>query len=185
MKKILLLTLVLACALSVTSLSFAAGEFEMKAVVTKIDGSQVTIKDVKGRETAVESKGNGIKVGDMVLLKGQMIKSGSATGLTTQDIDFLTKQCLIDQADVNVIPKLKEETRNYLYFVIAHRDCKLLEPFKVTREFLKKFTPPPDKSPFPPKGFKNDFLTSEESKYINDVNKRILDKAFEDFGRKR
>ncbi len=107
------------------------------------------------------------------------------TSINAQDVEFLTKQCDIDHADINVIQKLKEETRGYLYALIAKRDCKILEPFKATREYLKKFTPPPDKSPFPPKGFKNDFLTEEESQCIDNVNKRILDKVFEDFGRKR
>ena len=110
---------------------------------------------------------------------------GTVTRITPQAVEFLTKQCVIEQPDINVIPKLKAETSEYLYSLIARRDCKGLEPFKATREYLRKFTPPPDKSPFPPKGFKNDFLTEEESKYVDDVNNRILDKIFEDFGRKR
>jgi hypothetical protein len=109
------------------------------------------------------------------------IPAEEASKINPQDVEFLTKQCGIDNADIDVIRKLKVETREYLYALITKRDCKGLEPFKATREYLKKFNPPPDKSPFPPKGFKNDFLTEEESKYIDDINMRILDKVFENF----
>jgi hypothetical protein len=165
--------------------SAVADEFEMQGIVTKIDNQQITIKDVTGAETIVEGKGSGVKAGDIVLLKGQITKSGTMTGLTAQDIDFLAMQCLIDKTDANAISTLKGETSVYLYWLVSKRDCKRLEQFKVTREYLKKFTPPPQKSPFPPKGYNRDFLTAIESNYINETNKSILDRQLNDFFEKK
>jgi hypothetical protein len=97
------------------------------------------------------------------------------TKLTKQDIEFLTKQCHVDQADVDVISKLNQNGRNDLYTRIATRNCQLLEPFKATREFLGKYTPAPENAPKPPKGYNTDYLTKEEYDYINSINNRMLE----------
>jgi hypothetical protein len=136
------------------------------------------LENKKRRE--IEMKKIAVTVIVLTLVFTAASLSFAATDLTTQDVEFLTKQCHIDQADVNVIPKLPEDGRELLSLLIAKRDCKRLEPFKATREYLKKYTPPPKESIMPPKGFKNDFLTQAESDYIDDINKRILDKILRD-----
>ena len=60
-----------------------------------------------------------------------------------------------------------------------------MREFKATREFLKKFNPPPESSPMPPANYSSDFLTKEETDYINDISKKIMDKVFENFNKNR
>ena len=103
--------------------------------------------------------------------------------ISTQDSEFLTRQCGIVHDDIAVIQKLKKETRESLYGLIAKRDCNGLQGFKAVREFVKKYTPPPKETYMPPKGYK-DYTTIEEINYINENNTRILNKIFEDFHKK-
>jgi hypothetical protein len=164
------------------SLGFAENEVWLKGTVVRIDGNKVTIRDVGNKETVLEGLLAGIKVGDPVLVKGQLFKFMSErTVPSAQDTAFLTG-CLVERSDVDVIPRLGKEARDKIFLWIDSGDCEKLKPFKATREFLKKYTPPPDTTQMPPKGYDRIFLTAEESEYINDINKRILDKAFEDFG---
>ncbi|MGA9110447.1 MAG: hypothetical protein ACLPSL_11310 [Smithella sp.] len=95
--------------------------------------------------------------------------------LTKQDIEFLTQQRHVEQADVDVISKLNQKGRNDLYMRIAARNCQLLEPFKATREYLGKYTPAQQKAPIAPKGYNTDYLTKEEYDYINSINNRMLE----------
>jgi hypothetical protein len=102
--------------------------------------------------------------------------------LSDADKDFLRK-CEVFPDDIDVIPNLPSDGLDRLELVLESKrkncDMEAIKSFKATREFLKKYIPPPDKSYMPPKGYSRDFLTAVESKYINDINKRILDKAFE------
>ncbi len=165
------------------TLSSAENEVQLKGTVTRIDGSKVTIRDGSNRETVLDGWLAGIKVGDPVLVKGQLFKSISErTAPNAQDSAFL-KRCLIERADVDVIPRLDKDARDRIFLWIDSGDCEKLKPFKVTREFLKKYTPPPDSAQMPPKGYDSQFLTADEQNHISEVNKRILDRAFEDFGK--
>lgn len=111
----------------------------------------------------------------------------SQTRLTPQDIQFL-KKCNIDHADIDAIPNLNPDGQTNLQLVLesSRRNCDMqpIKAFKATREYLRKFTPPPQLSPMPPKLYNRIYLTEKESRYISDVNRRILDKALEDFGKK-
>ena len=186
MKKIIALLISLTIVLGMAGFSFAANEVQLKGVVTKISGSLITIKDSSGKEIIVEGNIQGIKVGDLVRLKGEMAKIGFLrTELTAQDVEFLTRKCSIDPSDVNVIPKLPSAGRENLALALEspQKNCDMdtIVSFKATRGFLRKYTPPPTQSHMPPKKFNVYYLTEAESQYINETNKRILDKVFEDY----
>ncbi len=67
-KRILSLMVIVAFALGLVSLAFAAGEVSGK--ITKIEGNKLTIKSADGKETTVEVKSaQGLKVGDEVTVK--------------------------------------------------------------------------------------------------------------------
>ena len=169
MKKITVTVVALAFIFTIVSLSFAENEFQTKGVVTKINGNQITIKDDKGKETTVEGNAKDIKVGDPIFLKGQIFKGGSLrTELTTQDVEFLTKQCFIDQADVNVIPQLEEQTRMNLFSWIDKKDCKLFWAFKASRGYYKQLKPK-TRLPLPPAGWDSHFLTDGEFERYSDI----------------
>jgi hypothetical protein len=106
--------------------------------------------------------------------------------LTADDIKFL-KSCNIEQSDIDVIPKLPPDGKEKIELVLeSHKkNCNMpiLREFKATREFLRKFTPPPETCPMPPVNYDNNFLTKEETDYINNVDKKILDKTFENFNK--
>jgi hypothetical protein len=167
-EKIFVLTITITLVLSAASLSFGAGELKMEGKVGRINGNEVTISDGKGKEQTVESRTTEIKVGDTVTLRIDAPEQALDIKLSPQDIEFLTKECQIDPADVNVIPKLLSWTDADLYIQGRSRKCHLLEPFKNTREYLRKLTPPPEKPPFPlpPKGYNRKYLTDEECDYL-------------------
>ncbi len=173
MEKIIVLTIALTLVLSAASLSFGADAFEMEGKVTRINGNEVTISDGKGKEQTVESRTNEIKVGDTVTLWINKPQLARDITLSPQDIEFLTKKCHINPAEVNVIPKLLE-WRSAGPF-IRLRDCELLEGFENTREYLRKLTPPPGKPPFPlpPKGYDRIYFTDEECDYIIATTARL------------
>ena len=168
MNKIASTLISLVFVLGVASFSFAANEVQLKGVITKISGNKIIIKDDVGRETVVEGSLKGIKVGDSVLIKGEAFKVESLRAeLRAQDIDFLTKQCSIDRSDVNVIPHLEEKTRMKLMSRIDRRDCKLMAPYKASREYFKSLKPK-SKLPLPPAGWDTHYLTDKEfEQYTN------------------
>jgi hypothetical protein len=100
----------------------------------------------------------------------------------TDEVSQFLTGCKITADDVKAAPKLPAEGQKKLQTLAAAKDCSALKNFQATREYLRKFKPPPEQSPMPPKGFDNDFLTQDESDYVNQVNKSILDKLFEWFG---
>jgi hypothetical protein len=106
--------------------------------------------------------------------------------LTADDIKFL-KSCNIEQSDIDVIPKLPPDGKEKIELVLESRkkNCNMpiLREFKATREFLRKFTPAPESSPMPPENYSGDFLTKEETDYINNISKKITDKVFENFNK--
>jgi len=46
--------------------------------------------------------------------------------LSSADKEFLIQQCQISQADIDIIPKLSQETQTKISAWIAARDCKAL-----------------------------------------------------------
>ena len=169
MKKITVAVIALIFVFFAASLGFAANEFQIMGTVTKIKGDQITIKDDKGKEITVEARVSDIKVGEPIILKGQVFKSGTTrTRLTAGDIEFLIKQCLIDRADADVIPKLEEQTRMNLFSWIEKKDCKLFSAFKVSRAYYRQLKPKTRIS-LPPAGWDSVFLTDDEFKQYSEI----------------
>jgi hypothetical protein len=54
------------------------------------------------------------------------------------------------------------------------RKCGDLDSFKNSRDYLRKYTPPPSKAPIPPKGYDIDFVTQAEFDYVSKINEDIL-----------
>jgi uncharacterized membrane protein len=156
MKKIAVTVIALTFVFTVASLSFAANEFQMKGIITKINGNQITIKDDKGKEITVESNVSYIKVGNPILLYGQILRP-----LTAEDIEFLTKQCQVAQVDVDIIPQLQKEGQADISKWAAAKDCKKLTPFKATRNYYRQLKPGA-RLPMPPAGWSFEYLTEEE-----------------------
>lgn len=155
--------------LVLSGLAFGANEFQVKGTVSKIEGNRITVKDEKGRESSIESSISGIKAGDAVLLKGEIIKVESLrTTLTLQDTEFLTKQCQIQMTDAQVIPQLEEKTRLKLFSLIDRKDCKLLDPFKASRAYFRSLKPK-TKLPMPPAGWDTHYLTDREFEQYTDI----------------
>jgi len=155
--------------LGVTSFCFAKNEFQIKGTLININGNMVIVKDDKGKEINIETSVSGIKVGDSVLLKGELFKVDSLrTELTPQDIEFLTNQCRIDQADVTVIPQLEERTRMKLFSWIDRNDCNLFKTFKDSRTYFKQLKPK-TRLPMPPAGWDTHFLTVKEFEQYSDI----------------
>jgi len=106
--------------------------------------------------------------------------------LTDDNVKFL-KSCNTEQDDIDVIAKLPSDGKDSLELVLesSRRNCNMetIKSSKVTRDFLKKYTSPPERCLMPPKGYSNNFLTTEENKYIDDINKKILDKILVGFSK--
>jgi len=134
---------------------------------------QITIKDDKGKKMTVDGNANYIKVGNTVLLKGQILKMEPLrTELSTQKTNFLTNQCSIDQNDVNVILKLREQTKMNLFAWIDKRDYNLLKSFKDSRNYYRQlqYGKP---IPLSPAGWSISYFTDEDYRRYLDM----LDKA--------
>ena len=108
------------------------------------------------------------------------------TELSAEDVAFL-QGCGVARADIDVIPGLPEDGRNNLELVVEsprrHCDMQPVKAFIATREFLKKFTPPPEVSPMPPAEYNRIYLTPAEAGYVIEINKRILDKQLQELGK--
>ena len=100
------------------------------------------------------------------------------TVLSAEDIAFL-QGCNVEQADIDVIPGLPEDGRTNLELVLEyprrHCDMQAVKAFKETREYLRKFTPPPEVIPMPPGEYNRIYLTPAEAEYVIEISKRILD----------
>jgi hypothetical protein len=148
---------------------FAANEFQLNGTISTINGNVITITDNKGKQINLEGSSSDFKAGDRVVLKVQMLKPEALrTGLTSQDFEFLTKQCLIDQADVDVIPQLTQEGKGPIFSAINNKDCKQLAPFKASREYFKQLKPK-TKLPMPPNGWDTNYLTDKEFEQYTEI----------------
>jgi uncharacterized membrane protein len=173
MKKIAVTIIVITFVFALANLSFAANEFQTRGIVTKINGNQITIKDDKGKETTIEGNASGIKAGDKILVTVTINQLyDRQRELTAEEKDFLTRQCLIDRADVEMIKQLSNNDQANILQWTAAKDCKKLTPFKVSREYYRKIGY--DKAiPLAPAGWSINYLRKEEfERYLD-----ILDKA--------
>lgn len=169
MKKMTILCFSLTFLFFTTNLCFAENEFQVKGKITNINGNQITIQDDTGKEITVTTDAKNINVGDAIYLKGQIFKGGSLrTKLTTQDAEFLTRQCLINQADVNVIPQLEEQARMNLFSWIEKKDCTLFREFKASRAYYNQLKPK-TRLPLPPSGWDTHYLTDDEFNKYSDI----------------
>jgi len=89
--------------------------------------------------------------------------SQASTDLSGADIEFL-KQCRIQQTDIDIIPKLGKKTQTEMYAWIDARDCGKLEPFKISRNYLRTFRPNTH-PPAAPEGFTLSYFTNAEVEY--------------------
>jgi hypothetical protein len=105
-------------------------------------------------------------------VNGGKMQAAPPSGLTTADIQFLSGQCNIGQADINIIPKLSARTQQDLQSRIAKRDCALLQPFIASRNYFKRLKPN-SVIPLTPLGWDVSYMTDEEfQQYL-----KILDSA--------
>lgn len=174
MKKITLAAIAVIFVFTLVDFSFAANEFQTKGIVTKINGNKITIKDNKGKETSVDSSIPDIKVGESVRLYIE-IEQKLDIKISKNDVEFLTKQCHFDSADIDIIPKLNRRAKLLVKACLSSRDsdCTLLEGFKQTREHVRKFTPPPEDWILPPADYNRIYITKEELSYMDKINNRI------------
>jgi hypothetical protein len=84
--------------------------------------------------------------------------------LSSADKDFLIQQCQVSQADIDIIPKLSQETQTKISAWITAKDCEKLVSFKTTRNFYRQLLQlkPDEQLPFPPAGWNGNYLTEDE-----------------------
>jgi hypothetical protein len=112
-----------------------------------------------------------------ILLCCPGMHSQSALTLSADDVKFLSG-CGVKQDDIKVIPNLPSAGQRKLLVILrsSGRACSDLISFTNTRDYLRKYTPPPSVSPVPPKWYDTDFYTKAESDYVNKINNDLLDK---------
>jgi hypothetical protein len=171
MRRITSAVIALIFVLGMAGLGFAADKSFIKGSVTKMDDKTITVKDDAGQEMTVEGNTNGIKIGDKVIVvvdNPPAPKAKVRDKLTAEEISFLTSQCGIDQADVDIIPQLTERGREILFQRIEKRDCKLLVAFKASRNYYRQLRY--DKPlPLPPAGWNGNYLTEKEFERYGDI----------------
>jgi hypothetical protein len=112
-----------------------------------------------------------------ILLCCTALRSQSGLTLSADDVKFLDR-CGVQQRDIKVIPDLPSAGQAKILALLRKdgRDCSDMKAFIDTRDFLRKYTPPPSEAPVPAKGYDTDFLTKAEDDYVNKVNENILDR---------
>lgn len=165
MQKITMAIIVSICALFAATNSFGANEFQIKGTVNRIDGGLITVKDEKGREATIEGAMTDIKVGDSVLLKGQLFKVSASPlrELTVADKNFMAGQCQVPQMDIDVIPELEGEAQRYILQWIDTNDCRKFVPYKNSRNYYRQLNVNKP-IPLPPAGWNGRWLTPQEFK---------------------
>jgi len=145
---------------------FAGVKFVVAGRVTAVNGNRVTVTDDAGKVMTIEGDAKGIKVGDRVLLvEGKPEVRGQLTAI---ERDFLTGQCQIDRADVDVIEQLPEDGKRDVFPRIEKGDCKLLAAFKDSRAYFRSLKPGA-KVPLPPAGWDSVYLTDDEFARYADI----------------
>ena len=148
--------------------SFAANDFEIKGTVTKINGNQITIKDNQGREVSIPGNPNSIRIGDKILVNVSIRQQESPRKLTADEKDYLTKQCLIDSADLDIIPELDNDHQVQILNGVVERNCSKLASFKTSREYYRKLRIDAV-VPLPPVGWSLSWLTDKEYQHYLDI----------------
>jgi hypothetical protein len=101
--------------------------------------------------------------------------------LTPEDVKLL-QACKVSQEDIDVITQLPTAGQDNLDAVFTSRKadkCQMpaIKNFIATRDYLRKFRPPPQSSPMPPVGYDRNYLTPNEQAYVTNTNKSIMDKV--------
>jgi hypothetical protein len=117
-----------------------------------------------------------------ILLCCPALRSQPAITLSANDVKFLTG-CSVLQEDIKVIPNLPRAGQRKIMMILHFdgRECNDLKPFKNSRDFLRKFTPPPSMNPPPPAGYDNNFLTTAEVDYVVKVEQEVADKLLKNW----
>jgi hypothetical protein len=84
--------------------------------------------------------------------------------------------CDVRQVDIKVIPSLPDAGQHKILIILrsGYKKCGDLDSFKSSRDYLRRYTPPPSVSPVPPKGYDLDFLTKAEFDYVGKINEDLL-----------
>jgi hypothetical protein len=168
MKKTALAAIAVIFVFTLAKFSFAANDFEIKGTVTKINGNRITIKDDQGKEVSILGNPNGIRTGDKILVNVSIRPQESPRKLTVEEKDYLTKQCLIDSADLDIIPELDNDHQALILNGVTDRNCSKLASFKASREYYKKLRPNAT-IPLAPIGWAIDWLTEKEYQHYLDI----------------
>ena len=160
--------IVLFSVFNAATVCFAANDFQIKGTVSTINGNVITITDDKGNQITFEGSLTNINAGDRVTITAQIKKAETIPAqLTSENIEFL-KQCLIDQADIGVIPQLNNDGRRPIFSAIKNKSCEQLAQYKTSREYFKKLDV--NKAiPLAPARWSIDYLTKEEFKQYTDI----------------
>jgi len=130
-------------------------------------GADVNARDNKGETAFYYAQANANQDVIEVLVKaganGGKMPAAKLSGLTEVDKQFLTTECKIERADIDVIPKLGEKTQQLLLQRIAMRNCMLLSSFKAVRTYFRQINPK-ERLPAPPVEWVHAdiYLTEEE-----------------------
>ena len=92
--------------------------------------------------------------------------------LSTEDAKWLTEQCGVDRADVEIIEKLNPITEDELVSSIRARIKKDIVLFKVSRQYFRKWTKftKGHWEPSPMEGWSIKYLTPQELRWWHDYN---------------
>ena len=114
-----------------------------------------------------------------ILLCCPAMQSQQTLTLSTDDVKFLSG-CGVRQDDFKVIPKLESEGQERMSVILAAKkfECRApdLRDFKETRDYVRKFTPPPSECPEGPAHYQLDFVTLAEREYINKLCTEIYER---------
>ncbi len=112
-----------------------------------------------------------------ILLCSPAMHGQQTLTLSTDDVKFLSG-CGVRQDDINVIPKLTSEGQGRISVILDAKRCgsPSLKDFMETRDYVRKFTPPPSECPEGPVHYQLDFVTSAEREYINKLCTEIYDR---------
>jgi hypothetical protein len=118
-----------------------------------------------------------------ILLCCPAMHSQPALTLNNNQVKFLVG-CGVRQDDIQAIPNLTSDGQLKILAILHNRNrgCGDLKPFKDSRDYMRKYTPPPSMSIVPPNGYDIDFLTKAESDYLGKIDSAILAQLLKDFG---
>lgn len=102
------------------------------------------------------------------------LRSQSAITLSADDVKFLSG-CGVLQDDIKVIPMLPSDGQDIISVAVSslRRKCSMLQEFKATRDYRRKFTPILSVIPMPPPGYRQYFLTDAEQEYIGKIIRSV------------